>query len=56
MLYNDTKPQEIDVPNGYIFALYDDATLTFNGDFEADSISNAGSLFENEGDTGISIE
>ena len=36
---DDTKFQENDVPSGYIFGLYDDATLTFNGDFEADSIS-----------------
>jgi len=48
--------QENDVPPGEVFALYDSASLTFMGDFRADSISNAGSLFRNEGDSGISIE
>lgn len=53
---DETKSQETDVPNGYVFGLYDNASLTFTGDFQADAISNAGHLFENQGDAGISIE
>ncbi|CAN0078316.1 unnamed protein product [Pylaiella littoralis] len=48
--------QEADIPPGETFALNDNASLTFMGNFGATAISNVGSLFENVGDTGISIE